>query len=177
MTDYDYRNCQSLFGYAAKVHVRSGGVCQLCGAGTARLDFDLWRQMTVEHLIGESQGGYLRQISASLTDRFPGLSPGERAGLAARMDAANTVTACSFCNATTSRAQAPTSMTSLIETAPDGTPEEIRRHVTVGLDGILAAKRKDVAWKLASVRKAFDSRVAPALADARLRRQPSRRWQ
>ena len=27
--------------------------------------------MTVEHLIGESQGGYLRQISASLADRFP----------------------------------------------------------------------------------------------------------
>lgn len=177
MTDYDYRNCQSLFGYAAKVHERSGGVCQLCGAGTAGLDFDLWRQMTVEHLIGESQGGYLRQISASLTDRFPGLSPGERAGLAARIDAANTVTACSFCNATTSRAQAPTSMTSLIETAPDGTPEEIRRHVTAGLNGILTAKRNEVEWKLASVRKAFDSRVAPALADARLRRQPSRRWQ
>jgi len=32
----------------------------------------------------------------------------------------------------------------------------------------LAAKRKEVAWKLASVRKAFDSRVAPGLADARL---------
>ena len=72
MNDYDYRNCQSLFGYAAKVHERSGAVCQLCGAGTAGLDFDLWRQMTVEHLIGESQGGYLRQISASLADRFPG---------------------------------------------------------------------------------------------------------
>src|SRR5205807_243716 len=59
VTDYDYRNCQSLFGYAAKVHERSGGVCQLCSAGAAGLDFDLWRQMTVEHLIGESQGGYL----------------------------------------------------------------------------------------------------------------------
>ena len=27
---YDYRNCQSLFGYAARVHERSGGICQLC---------------------------------------------------------------------------------------------------------------------------------------------------
>ena len=35
MTDYDYRNCQSLFGYAAKVHERSGGVRQL--AARARL--------------------------------------------------------------------------------------------------------------------------------------------
>jgi hypothetical protein len=161
-----------LFGYAAKVHERSGGACQLCGAGAAGLDFDLWRQMTVEHLIGESQGGYLRQISASLADRFPELSPAERAGLAALIDAANTVTACSFCNATTSRAQAPTSMTLLIETAPDGTPEEIRSYVTAGLEGILTAKRKDVAWKLASVRKAFDSLVAPGLANARLTRVP-----
>jgi len=168
VTDYDYRNCQSLFGYAAKVHERSGSVCQLCGAGATGLDFDLWRQMTVEHLIGQSQGGYLHQILTSLAGRFPGLSAAERAELAAQIDAANTVTACSFCNATTSRAQAPTSMTALIETAPDGTPEEIRRHVTAGLDGILAAKRKEVAWKLASVRKAFDSRVAPGLADARL---------
>jgi hypothetical protein len=172
VTDYDYRNCQSLFGYAAKVHERSGGVCQLCCAGATGLDFDLWRQMTVEHLIGESQGGYLRQISTSLTGRFPGLSAAERAGLAAQIDAANTVTACSFCNATTSRAQAPTSMTTLIETAPDGTPEQVRRHVTAGVDGILAAKRKDVTWKLASVRRAFESGVAPRLADARVLRAP-----
>ena len=89
MKDYDYRNCQSLFGYAARVHERSGGVCQLCGAGTAGLDFDLWRQMTVEHLIGESQGGYLRQIASSLADRFPGLVPGEIATIAAKIDAAN----------------------------------------------------------------------------------------
>jgi hypothetical protein len=81
-------------------------VCQLCGAGAAELDFDLWRQMTVEHLIGESQGGYRYQISASLAHRFPGLGPDEIAELATRIDAANTVTACSFCNATTSQAQA-----------------------------------------------------------------------
>jgi hypothetical protein len=172
MADYDYRNCQSLFGYAAKVHERSGGVCQLCGAGAAGLDFDLWRQMTVEHLIGESQGGYLHQISAGLAHRFPDLGPGEIAELAARIDTANTVTACSFCNATTSRAQAPVSMTSLIETAPDGTPEQIHCHVTAGLNDILTAKRQDVTWKLLSVRKAFESRVAPALADVPLATEP-----
>ena len=168
MSDYDYQNCQSLFGYAAKVHDRSGGVCQLCGAGIAGVDFDLWRQMTVEHLIGKSQGGYLHQISAKLAHQFPNLSSAEIAGLAAQIDAANTVTACSFCNATTSRAQAPTSMTALIETASDGTPEEVRRHIAAELGGILAVKRKEVAWKLASVKKAFESRVASGLADARL---------
>jgi hypothetical protein len=127
------------------------------------------RAASLTLLVGSSiKGGYLRQISASLAFRFPGLTAAERARLADQIDAANTVTACSFCNATTSRAQAPTSMTSLIETAPDRTPEEICRHVTAGLNSILTAKRESIAWKLASVRKTFDSQVAPALADARL---------
>ena len=175
VTEYDYRNCQSLFGYAAKVHERSGGICQLCGAGAIELGFDLWRQMTVEHLIGESQGGYLRQISVSLAHRFPGLSHAAVTELAVQIDAANTVTACSFCNATTSRTQAPASMTSIIDAAPGGTSDEICRHVTATLQDILAGKRRDVAWKLASVRKAFDSRVAPGLADARLVREAAAR--
>jgi hypothetical protein len=106
--------------YAAEVHWRSGGVCELCDAGVTELDFDLWRQMTVEHLIGESQGGYVKQISASLAGRFPRLGAAEVALLAAEIDAANTVTACSFCNSTTSRDRAAVSMTKLIETAPDG---------------------------------------------------------
>jgi hypothetical protein len=53
---YDFRNCTSLFGYSAAVHVRSGGSCELCDAGDSS-DFDWWRQLTVEHLIGEGQGG------------------------------------------------------------------------------------------------------------------------
>ena len=35
--------------------------------------------MTVEHLIGDSQGGYPSQILAGLAGRFPGLSAAERA--------------------------------------------------------------------------------------------------
>jgi hypothetical protein len=166
--DYDYRDCQSLFGYAAQVHERSGGICQLCGMGGYELSFDLWRQLTVEHLIGESQGGYLKQISASLARRFPTLNTVELTELATQIDVANTVTACRFCNSTTSRAQAPVSMSAIIETAPDGTPGQIRAHVTTKLSDILVAKRQKVTWKLASVRKAFDSQVAPRLADARL---------
>jgi len=57
-----------------------------------------------------------------LIRRFPRLSPAEVAGLADRIDAANTVTACSFCNVTTSRAQAPTSMTSLMAAGEFVTP-------------------------------------------------------
>ena len=39
---YDYRNCESLFGYAASAHVRSGSICQLCGCGDGKgVDFVL----------------------------------------------------------------------------------------------------------------------------------------
>jgi hypothetical protein len=61
-------------------------------------------------------------------------------------------------------------MTSLIEGVPDGTPDQVFGHVTAALDAILAGKRKDVAWKLATVRKAFDSQVAPRLVDTRILR-------
>jgi hypothetical protein len=164
MAEYHYKNCQSLFGYAARVHERSGGICQLCGAGTDHLDFDLWRQLTVEHLIGESQGGYLRAIRQSLAERCPNLAADERRELAIRIDQANTVTACSFCNATTSRTQADISMSEAIATAPDAPPDAVYDHVTKDLASILEAKRVNVAWKLASVRAQFDTAVAPRLA-------------
>ncbi len=167
VNQYDYRNCQSLFGYAAAVHQRSGGICQLCGAGSNDLDFDLWRQLTVEHLIGESQGGYLRQISAALAQRFPGMSPTSLTALARRIDAANTITACSFCNSTTSRNRAPVAMTEAIQRAPDGSAEDIYEHVAADLQAILATKRSEARWKLEAVRKAFDSLVVPSLLDAR----------
>ena len=96
---YDYRNCQSLFGYATSVHIRSGGVCQLCECGyesEAKINFDLWRQMTVEHLIGESQGGYLKQIRNTLSKRFPGLSLDKIENIAKQIDESNTVSACGF---------------------------------------------------------------------------------
>lgn len=79
---YDYRNCQSLFGYAQYVHERSGGRCQLCDYGSTMLDFDQWRQLTVEHLIGQKQGGSLSAIRQAVGIRFPSLSAAERKQLA-----------------------------------------------------------------------------------------------
>ena len=115
---YNYRNCQSLFGYAQDVHKRSGGICQLCGAGMGEpSSFDLWRQLTVEHLVGASQGGYIKEIRVAISKRFPGLSNEEREELALRIDRANTATACSFCNATTSRDRNPKNMAQLISEA------------------------------------------------------------
>jgi hypothetical protein len=159
---YDHRSCQSLFGYAAAVHHRSGGVCQLCGCGRDRLDFDFWRQLTVEHLIGESQGGYLRSIQRVLLTRFQGLTPADVRRLADRIDELNTITACSFCNATTSRDRAPTGMNDLLATGPDD-PEALIGYVRTALEEVLVRKRAAVEWKLVSVRRAYDLRVAPEL--------------
>ncbi len=165
--DYDCRNCSSLFGYSAEVHLRSGGVCQLCGAGDGALDFDFWRQLTVEHLIGQGQGGYLNQIRDRLAERFPEMDPGDVRQLATRIDAANTVTACQFCNSTTSRTTAPVSMTEAILQAPDGSEDEIFECITRDLAAALESKRETVRWKLASVRRAFDELIAPGLLAVR----------
>jgi hypothetical protein len=158
---YNFRNCQSLFGYAADVHKRSGGTCQLCDCGRTPIDFDLWRQMTVEHLIGRSQGGYLKQIREAVAKRFSDLPSQEQESLSRSIDALNTVTACSFCNSTTSRDACPASMTDLIASTP-GTPNDLLAHLTQELGKVLARKREDVAWKLHSVRVAFQQEFSAA---------------
>ena len=160
---YDYRNCQSLFGYAQNVHKRSGGICQLCRAGDGKpVNFDLWRQLTVEHLVGASQGGYINEIRKAIDERFPNLSKEQRTEMVLRIDEANTVTACSFCNATTSRYRNLQDMAELISEAK-GDPDVVVKEVVLRLKEILQRKRTDVLWKLASVRGAFDTMIKPEL--------------
>ena len=161
---YNHTHCQSLFGYAQKVHKRSRAICQLCDCGTGQqVNFDLWRQMTVEHLIGESQGGYLKGIRAAIAERFPELSSEEHERLAQRIDEANTVTACRFCNSTTSRNYHSKGMTLLIKET-GGTPDEAVNAIEVELKKVLESKRADVRWKLKSVREAFVKTIEPELA-------------
>lgn len=161
---YNYRNCQSLFGYAARVHIRSGGQCQLCLCGEQRLNFDLWRQLTVEHIIGRSQGGYLDQIREAVALRFPHLSAEAREVVAQRLDEANTVSACSFCNSTTSRNVCKRSMSFVLHERT-GTVEEVIAHAKAEFQRILERKRRDVHWKLSSIRQAFESEVVSRLAE------------
>jgi len=162
---YDYKQCQSLFGYSFDVHVRSSGTCQLCGCGGAELTFDLWRQMTVEHIIGKSQGGYLKDIRLVIAERFPNLGVSEREALSKAIDAANTVTACSFCNSTTSRDSCDISMSDLIHTAT-GQPNEVVAQISAALQPVLERKRANVKWKLESVRKAYESKFLSELPAA-----------
>lgn len=169
---YNYRNCQSLFGYAQDAHKRSGGICQLCGAGIGEpSSFDLWRQLTVEHLVGASQGGYINEIRMAIGKRFPGLSNEQREKLALRIDRANTVTACSFCNATTSRDRNPENMAQLISEA-EGESDASVNEVVLKLEEVLKRKRTDVRWKLDSIREAFYSMIKPEL-DKHVDRNPA----
>jgi hypothetical protein len=168
MGEYNYRNCQSLFGYAEGVHKRSGGVCQLCDAGSGdKIDFDLWRQLTVEHLIGESQGGYLKEIETAISQKFNSLSASKVQRLAAKINEKNTVTACRFCNSVTSRAHSAHSIKDLISAS--GVPEEAQQLIEAELDDILSKKRLDVKCKLESIRHAFDTIIEPDLTKARSR--------
>jgi hypothetical protein len=162
---YNYKNCQSLFGYAAEVHRRSGGKCQLCGCGGDPADFDLWRQMTVEHLIGKSQGGYLKQIRESVEVGFPSLSREARMALAEEIDTLNTVTACSFCNSTTSRDVTHVSMSQMI-VAAQGNSIDLLLGLKMELDEILGRKRKDVQWKLLSEKRAYEEHVGAGHSSA-----------
>lgn len=162
-TPYNYKQCQSLFGYSFDVHIRSSGTCQLCGCGGENLTFDLWRQMTVEHIIGKSQGGYLKEIRLVVAERFPDLDSVEREFLSKEIDAVNTVTACSFCNSTTSRDSNTISMSDLIRTSM-GSPSEVVSQIASALQPILERKRSDVQWKLESVRKAYEANFLSALS-------------
>lgn len=156
---YNYRNCQSLFGYALTVHQRFNCVCQLCKCGgNDAPSFDIWRQMTVEHIIGKSQGGYKEEIGNSINERFPDLSKADRETLAEQLNEANTISACSFCNSTTSRNKAPQNMHELIFEA-EGNPEEVINQVIEKINCILRDKQKVAAWKIEAVRKAFEEKI------------------
>lgn len=153
---YNHKQCHSLFGYSFDVHVRSNGTCQLCGCGGKNLTFDLWRQLTVEHIIGKGQGGYLKDIRLAVTEYFPHLSSAERESLSKEIDAINTVTACSFCNSTTSRDLNDISMTEIIRDSANH-PSHVVNQIATALQPILERKRSNVRWKLDAVLKAYET--------------------
>ena len=117
----------------------------------------------MEHLLGRSQGGYLQQIRESVAKRFKDLPETDQHELSKRIDALNTVTACSFCNSTTSRDVSAESMTDLI-LRTKGTPSDVVAAVEAELGVVLARKRRDVQWKLEAVQKAFEREVSARVA-------------
>lgn len=171
---YDEKALLSLFGYGRTVHERPGGICQLCGCGSGQsVDFDLWRQFTIEHLIGRSQGGYPDRIRTAVDERFSHLDEAEREALASRIHEANVVTACQFCNSTTSRDIAPFTMEEAIATVPTD-PDEAVQALANKLRPVLEAKQSRVHWKLQSVYRGFRETIEPEL-DRRRSQEPAMR--
>lgn len=166
---YNHRNCQSLFGYALNVHKRSGGICQFCSCNAGeQVDFDLWRQMSVEHIIGRIKGGDVKDVRVAITQRFPELSPTERERLVQRIDEANTVTACGFCNSMTSQHDKHGKRISDLLDGAKGTPDEIVDMILIEISKVFEEKRVDVRRKIEAVRAAFDRLVEPDLLKARV---------
>jgi hypothetical protein len=151
---YNYKACQSLFGYAQRAHRRSEARCQLCGCGDAA-NFDMWRQMTIEHLIGQSQTGHIRKFKPLLAQRFSNLNQAQIEELAMAVDDMNTVTACSFCNAMTSQVTTPKGMDRLI--TDSASPGELLDLLGEVCRELLKAKQALVQRKLAAIRAAWDA--------------------
>ena len=97
---YDPKGCQSLLGYGRAAHARSGGICVYCDLGKERIDFGVWRQLSVDHVVPARlfPGG-----GRTLQSVFPNLPKSELRKLVERVNGINLVTACNFCNSMTSR--------------------------------------------------------------------------
>jgi hypothetical protein len=163
---YNYKDCQSLFGYAADVHKRSGGRCVLCNAGAALTGsekFDFWRQLTVEHIIGQQDGGYDKNIIVSVEKHLSHLSGEASEVLIDYINRKNTVSACLFCNSTTSKMQSEKTMDELIQ-GGGSTVKEVKTVVRTHLQGFLEEKKKKVQWKLKSIHDAYEERIVDGLS-------------
>jgi len=97
----------SLLGYARQVHAVCGAQCMYCGMGPKNVSnpegqFDLWRQMEVEHIVPQSRWPNERLIEETLQKRLT-CTPQESKDLRERVQRMNWVTACHLCNSIASR--------------------------------------------------------------------------
>jgi len=168
--NWDPLSCQSLLGYGRAAHERSGGVCAYCGLGSDGVTFDLWRQLTVDHVIASNTigpGGLGKLIRAKC---FPNLPEGELKKLFESINRINLVTACSFCNSMTSRKRTR----SIHEIMPDEPSEEVvaADHPLVEallsrLEQLVDVERKDkvkyVQARLDTLKEYFDGQIVRVL--------------
>jgi len=78
------------------------------------------RSLSVEHIIGKTQEGYIHQIKKAVTKAFPDYTKDQVIKLSEKLDTINTVSAHTFCNSITSRNHADRDMDEMImKFAPD----------------------------------------------------------
>ncbi|MHB9036374.1 MAG: hypothetical protein ACYC64_06880 [Armatimonadota bacterium] len=172
---YDPRSCQSLLGYGRAAHARSSGACIYCGLGKNKIDFDTWRQLSVDHIVPAmlfpGEGKTLRLL-------FPNLQKTELRALAEKINGINLVTACNFCNSMTSRMkdlsadgilspEGYENVTSLNAESVQSMLYRLQQRV----DELLPTKKDYVKSRLAELRKTFEKEIKPELQNARDRRE------
>jgi len=99
---------QSLLGYGYPVHVACRAQCMYCGMGldnkqTPEVKFDLWKQLSVEHIVpARWWPPHTTIIQEALRERL-GCAEEDSRSLCERIKRMNTVSACHLCNSMTSR--------------------------------------------------------------------------
>ncbi|MCE5200331.1 HNH endonuclease [bacterium] len=169
---WDPYGCQSLLGYGKAVHERSGGVCAYCGMGKDGLTFDMWRQLSVDHVIPTSSLG--SQGWSQVEQYFPNLLKNQRDELYKQINKCNLVTACNFCNSMTSRMK-DIGLDSIMPEAPDETSTSVDdppvqamlSRLRERVDELLLKKRKHVLANLARLNQEFVKTVVPNVKNAK----------
>lgn len=165
--NYDPKNCQSLFGYGKAAHERSGGICEYCGLGASELDFDIWRQFSVDHVIPA-------RLLHNIRDKFPRFDKKTAQVLEERINRINLVTACNFCNSMTSRMPFPVDdilcddRFNDVTSIEDESVQSMLRNIELRVQNIKAIKRIYVQERLAEIRSEFRKNVEPMLLKSRV---------
>ena len=178
---YNPFNCQSLLGYGRDVHRDSGGVCVYCGFGENHGDnrktrFDMWRQLTVEHVIPAAQAEG-KVLLARLRKKFPHLGESRIGEMAKDIRSKNLRTSCHFCNSATSwwkkqdRAKLLSEFDELFTESHDGPADEWLNKVYRLIDDCFDEKRKRIQWKLRSLKAAFFGTEAEAFWYAKVKKR------
>lgn len=165
--------CQSLLGYGKEAHQRSGGICTYCGLGRDNVDVNVWKQMSVDHVLAVNTfgSGGLRRL---IQEHFPKLGENELLSFAKRIDEINLVTACNFCNSMTSRKKTR----SLSKIFPEGTYDEVTKVddpilcdllqlLSSEVDQEKADKIRYVKVRMIKLNECFEAEVVPMLLKRR----------
>jgi len=176
-------------GYYDEVHRKSGGICVYCDYGKGKLDFDLWRQLSLEHVIPEAwldwkllQGLLERLLAPYPIDLFERRKRGstelpKSRKLRQDIEIACCATACHSCNSMASgferrhgtdyrRRFFDIFKSPSIKKANgfDDQREAILEDIRGLQDEILGIKKRDVKKRIQDLRRHFDDHIRSGLA-------------
>lgn len=160
---------QALIGYGGDAHRRSKGNCLYCGFGTLRtadpeLKFDIWRNLTLEHVVPECNG----QLEANIDQAIQNLPMATQEGLKRRIKSLNEVTACHVCNTFAGRCETEGPISEAVQAFYDRLQHPIADEtwlpqVAQSIQGVWQLKSKRVRGKVLWLRENFRCNIGPEL--------------